>query len=94
VLICSLPDRCHVLFCLLPGELQVAALRGLSRVVKPGGVIRMLEYVRPHGAVRRAIAKLWEAVDCVGLRSGLRSSNGGVHHYGRIATLRVKICRR
>jgi hypothetical protein len=49
------------LFCVLPDELQVAALRGLGRVVKPGGVIRMLEYVRPHGAVRRAIAKLWES---------------------------------
>jgi hypothetical protein len=48
------------LFCVLPDELQVAALRGLGRVAKPGGVIRMLEYVRPHGAVRRAIAKLWE----------------------------------
>jgi hypothetical protein len=31
-----------------------------SRVVKISGVIQMLEYVRPHGAVRRIVAKLWE----------------------------------
>jgi ubiquinone/menaquinone biosynthesis C-methylase UbiE len=37
------------LFCVLPDELQVRALRELGRVVKPGGVIRMLEYVRPKG---------------------------------------------
>ncbi len=48
------------LFCVLPGDLQVPALRELSRVVKPGGGIRLLEYVRPQSAVRRAIARLWE----------------------------------
>lgn len=48
------------LFCVLPDELQLVALRELGRVVKPGGVIRMLEYVRPQGAIRRAIAKLSE----------------------------------
>jgi ubiquinone/menaquinone biosynthesis C-methylase UbiE len=48
------------LFCVLPDELQLVALRELSRVVKAGGVIRMLEYVRPRAPVRRFIAKLWE----------------------------------
>ncbi len=48
------------LFCVLPDDLQLPALRELGRVVKPGGVIRMLEYVRPQGAVRRVVAKLWE----------------------------------
>jgi ubiquinone/menaquinone biosynthesis C-methylase UbiE len=48
------------LFCILPDELQVPALRGLGRVVKAGGTIRLLEYVRPHGAIRRALAWLWE----------------------------------
>lgn len=48
------------LFCVLPPEMQVPALRELGRVVKPGGAIRLLEYVRPTGAVRRVIAKLWE----------------------------------
>jgi ubiquinone/menaquinone biosynthesis C-methylase UbiE len=48
------------LFCTLPDELQVPALKELSRVVKIGGLIRLLEYTRPSGAVRRAITKIWE----------------------------------
>ena len=62
----SLPDNhfdaavATFLFCVLPDELQVAALRELGRVVKPGGSIRLLEYVRPRGAVRRVVARLWE----------------------------------
>jgi ubiquinone/menaquinone biosynthesis C-methylase UbiE len=48
------------LFCVLPGEEQVPALRSLGRVVRPGGPIRLLEYVRPHGTLRRALARLWE----------------------------------
>jgi ubiquinone/menaquinone biosynthesis C-methylase UbiE len=48
------------LFCVLPEEAQEPALRELARVVKPGGPIRLLEYVRPRGAVRRALARLWE----------------------------------
>ena len=48
------------LFCVLPDDLQVPALRELGRVVKPGGSIRLLEYVRPKRAIRRAIARLWE----------------------------------
>jgi ubiquinone/menaquinone biosynthesis C-methylase UbiE len=48
------------LFCVLPDALQVPALRALGRVVKPGGEIRLLNYVRPRGVVRGAIAKLWQ----------------------------------
>lgn len=48
------------LFCVLPDELQVPALRELRRVVRPGGLIRLLEYVRPRGTVRRIIARFWE----------------------------------
>jgi ubiquinone/menaquinone biosynthesis C-methylase UbiE len=48
------------LFCVLPDEHQTAALRELARVVKPGGPIRLLEYVRPQGSVRRFISRLWE----------------------------------
>jgi ubiquinone/menaquinone biosynthesis C-methylase UbiE len=48
------------LFCVLPDELQTRALRELNRVVKPGAPIRLLEYVRPRGRVRRAIAAMWE----------------------------------
>ena len=48
------------LFCVLPEELQVPALRELGRVVKIGGPVRLLEYVRPHRTVRRVVARLWE----------------------------------
>jgi len=48
------------LFCVLPDPLQVPALRELARVVKPGGLIRLLEYVRPHGALRRLLSRLWQ----------------------------------
>ena len=48
------------LFCTLPDELQVPALKELGRVVKAGGLIRLLEYTRPRGAIRRAITKIWE----------------------------------
>jgi ubiquinone/menaquinone biosynthesis C-methylase UbiE len=48
------------LFCVLPDHLQVPALRELGRVVKPGGVIRLLEYVRPKGTLRRIITRIWQ----------------------------------
>jgi ubiquinone/menaquinone biosynthesis C-methylase UbiE len=48
------------LFCVLPEGLQVPALRELGRVVKPGGEIRLLEYVRPTGRLRRAITRIWQ----------------------------------
>ena len=48
------------LFCVLPDELQVAALKELGRVVKPGGSIRLLEYTRPRGWLRRATTRIWE----------------------------------
>lgn len=48
------------LFCVLPDEMQADALREISRVVKPGGALRLLEYVRPSDALRGFIARLWE----------------------------------
>jgi ubiquinone/menaquinone biosynthesis C-methylase UbiE len=48
------------LFCVLPDELQTPALRELGRVVKAGGSIRLLEYVRPIGRVRRLVSRLWQ----------------------------------
>lgn len=48
------------LFCVLPDELQVPALRELGRVVRPGGLIRLLEYVRPRGTMRRILSRLWQ----------------------------------
>jgi ubiquinone/menaquinone biosynthesis C-methylase UbiE len=38
-------------FCVLPEALQVPALHELQRVVKPGGIIRLLNYVRPRGVI-------------------------------------------
>jgi ubiquinone/menaquinone biosynthesis C-methylase UbiE len=48
------------LFCVLPDRLQVPALQELGRVVKPGGPIRLLEYVRPRGTLRRIVSRIWE----------------------------------
>lgn len=48
------------LFCVLPDALQETALREIARVVKPGGIVRLLEYTRPQNALRAAIARLWE----------------------------------
>jgi len=48
------------LFCVLPDDQQVPALRELGRVVRPGGMIRLLEYVRPRGGLRRAITYIWQ----------------------------------
>ena len=62
----EIPDRTFdaavatFLFCVLPEELQVPALKELGRVVKPGGSVRLLEYVRPQRTVRRVLARLWE----------------------------------
>jgi ubiquinone/menaquinone biosynthesis C-methylase UbiE len=62
----ALPDRsfdaavASFLFCVLPNDLQVPALLEIARVLKPGGSLRLLEYVRPKGVIRAAIARLWE----------------------------------
>jgi ubiquinone/menaquinone biosynthesis C-methylase UbiE len=48
------------LFCVLPDDQQAPALRELGRVVKPGGIIRLLEYVRPTGRLRRFVSRLWQ----------------------------------
>ena len=48
------------LFCVLPDDQQVPALREPGRVVKTGGLIRVLEYVRPRGKLRRAVSHVWQ----------------------------------
>ena len=48
------------LFCVLPDDLQLAGLRELARVVKPGGLIRLLEYVRPKRRIRRVLSRIWQ----------------------------------
>jgi ubiquinone/menaquinone biosynthesis C-methylase UbiE len=48
------------LFCVLPDESQLPALQELGRVVKAGGLIRLLNYVRPRGPALSVIARLWQ----------------------------------
>lgn len=48
------------LFCVLPDDQQVPALRELGRVVRPGGLIRLLEYVRPKSRLRLAVSRAWQ----------------------------------
>jgi ubiquinone/menaquinone biosynthesis C-methylase UbiE len=48
------------LFCVLPETLQVPALMEIGRVVKPGGAVRLLEYTRPRGGLRRTMTKIWD----------------------------------
>ena len=48
------------LFCVLSDAQQVPALRELRRVVRPGGIIRLLEYVRPRSPLRRLSVALWQ----------------------------------
>jgi ubiquinone/menaquinone biosynthesis C-methylase UbiE len=48
------------LFCVLPDALQIPALKELMRVLKPGGEVRLLEYVRPKSSGRRLLARFWE----------------------------------
>ncbi len=40
--------------------MQVPALKELARVLKPGGEIRLLEYVRPKSRGRRLLARIWQ----------------------------------
>ena len=47
-------------FCTLPDELQVPALRELGRVVRPQGTIRLLDYIRPEGRIRRMLTQIWQ----------------------------------
>lgn len=60
------PDRSFAaavatfLFCVLPDDLQVPALKEMDRVVKVGGIIRLLEYTRPRGMIRHAVTRMWE----------------------------------
>lgn len=47
------------LFCVLEPELQLPALRELSRICRPGGEIRILEYAISANPIRRAVMCLW-----------------------------------
>lgn len=45
-------------FCVLPAERVAPALRELARVVKPGGLIRLLDYRLSDRPLRRALMRL------------------------------------
>jgi ubiquinone/menaquinone biosynthesis C-methylase UbiE len=45
------------LFCVMPDELQLPALREILRVVRPGGTVRLLEYVYSSRRSRRWLMK-------------------------------------
>ena len=47
-------------FCTMPPDARLAALRELGRVVRASGCIRLLEYAPARGAFRRALARLWQ----------------------------------
>jgi ubiquinone/menaquinone biosynthesis C-methylase UbiE len=47
-------------FCTMSAEVRRAALRELSRVVKPTGSIRLLEYTSSPSAFRRRLARWWQ----------------------------------
>ena len=57
----------------------LATLRGLARVVKPGGTIAMLEFGLPRGIWR----PLWELWVRVGLPAAGRAIGDGWHEVGR-----------
>jgi demethylmenaquinone methyltransferase/2-methoxy-6-polyprenyl-1,4-benzoquinol methylase len=57
----------------------LATLRGLARVVKPGGTIAMLEFGLPRGLWR----PLWELYVRVGLPGAGRLISPGWHEVGR-----------
>jgi ubiquinone/menaquinone biosynthesis C-methylase UbiE len=47
------------LFCVLEPEDQLPALRELARICKPGGTVRLLEYVYSADPWRRFVMRLW-----------------------------------
>ena len=47
------------LFCVLPPEHQLPALRELARICRPGGTIHILEYAYSETPWRRFIMRLW-----------------------------------
>ncbi|MGH6989707.1 MAG: class I SAM-dependent methyltransferase [Stellaceae bacterium] len=60
------PDRsfdavvASFLFCVLSEEQQLPALSELGRVLRPAGIIRLLDYVRPRQPFRRFVTRLWD----------------------------------
>lgn len=47
------------LFCVLDDDKQLPALRELERICKPGGEIRLLEYVYSRDPLSRLVMRMW-----------------------------------
>lgn len=47
-------------FCTMPAEARVAALREIRRVLKPSGRVRLLEYATAQSGFRRGVARAWQ----------------------------------
>lgn len=47
-------------FCTMPPEVRRAALRELSRVMKPGARLRLLEYAPARSPFRRGLVRAWQ----------------------------------
>lgn len=47
-------------FCTMGSETRSAALGELARVVRPAGVVRLLEYAPAQTRLRRAVARVWQ----------------------------------
>lgn len=47
-------------FCTMPRQSRLPALRELRRVLKPGGRLRLLEYAPARSAIRRRLTRLWQ----------------------------------
>jgi len=47
------------LFCVLPDDLQLSALRELARICKPTAELRLLEYTYSSDPIRRFSMRLW-----------------------------------
>jgi ubiquinone/menaquinone biosynthesis C-methylase UbiE len=66
VLATGFPDRsfdavvASFLFCVLPEQDQLPALRELARVCRPDAELRLLEYTRPQAPFRRLLTRVWE----------------------------------
>lgn len=47
-------------FCTMPAEARMAALREIRRVLTSSGRVRLLEYAPPRSAFRRAVGRVWQ----------------------------------
>jgi len=78
------------LFCVLPGELQTPALMEIKRVLKPGGILRLLEYTQ--GSFSARCCEAVGTLGALGLRRKLRPQHRTVYSGRRIAGHGLPFC--